>query len=88
MINRFQQSEYDDPHTVELTVLLIFSPCTVRSHSKVPFVTDFDHASKPVESTGFDVQYKGYIIWHPKSIFLAAHTAARAKYEAHSNMPS
>ena len=62
MINRFQQSEYADPHTVGLTVLLIFSPCTVRSHSKVPFVTDFDHASKPPDLMGFDAQYKGYII--------------------------
>ena len=57
IITRFQQSEYADPHTVGLTNTLY-----VRSHSEVPFVTDFDYASKPVESTGFDVQYKGYII--------------------------
>jgi hypothetical protein len=53
----------------------------VRSHSKVPFVTDFDHASKPWESQGLDAQYEGYII------FVAAHAAPRAKYEALSNMP-
>ena len=59
----------------------------VRSHGKVPFVTDFWPRVKNHQMMGFDAQHEGYIIWHPKSIFVAAHAVARAKYETQSNMP-
>ena len=68
-----------------LTQTLVY--LTEYLYVEVPFVTDSDHSSKPRKSRGFDAQYEDYIGLRPKSIFVAAHTPARAKYGAQSNKP-